>query len=507
MDNSNGDARTSLNDEETPISFLSGAPLDSSGCQEVPAGMGGAQRNSTWRTAQISNNSSSICPPSPNVRSNYIQHRTSKRFHLESTTSEVETDPEIQLEQKKRLEAINRRERKSARNLTRTWHITSFPILLVSFMIFLVLAASGIAVGFITQSARDDEIRTDAMALAVETGQFFSNRLDQAILPLFSMAQFATNLQTFKDLPAKIGVTGAPGSLPYDPETHKRNITGVCDDPELMTTFVEIASNIKRKAGMDGILSNIQLAPNGVICLLHPMNNTDDFDAGAFLDNTPVWGLDILHDPGMSFIATQTIQREEVGIAGPLVLKQCPTCDLFFVARLPVVYEGYQMNVNGVAYDRWGFATALISWTTLVEESGMDELFSRNGFRYRLTRTDRVLNKDTLQIDETVVVLAETSGYREDEKGWKTVSNLLETTDNEWCMTVAYDYATTWKRTWWVIGACVAIALCISVLVHMVLSQKHVQADMQAESSAQEAKVNTERNMTAYFAHELRNRK
>jgi len=53
-----------------------------------------------------------------------------------------------------------------------------------------------------------------------------------------------------------------------------------------------------------------------------------------------------------------------------------------------------------------------------------------------------------------------------------------------------------WKP--WVITAIFGISFALSLLVHLVLLQKHDHTEMNA-------KVETERNMTAYFAHELRN--
>jgi signal transduction histidine kinase len=41
--------------------------------------------------------------------------------------------------------------------------------------------------------------------------------------------------------------------------------------------------------------------------------------------------------------------------------------------------------------------------------------------------------------------------------------------------------------------------------VHTILVQEQIHTDLLGKTSAQEARVETERNMTAYFAHELRN--
>lgn len=144
------------------------------------------------------------------------------------------------------------------------WHIP-----LVSFIIFAVLAGAGIALFLVIVANREEEQEDAAMDLAVETGAWFAKELDLAILPLFSMAQFATELELFAGLPDKIKSPGEPGALPFlpaPPDSNKvyRNITGVCDQPELIDRFVDIASTVKTNARMDGVLHNIQLAPQGM---------------------------------------------------------------------------------------------------------------------------------------------------------------------------------------------------------------------------------------------------
>ena len=44
-----------------------------------------------------------------------------------------------------------------------------------------------------------------------------TDQLDQAILPLFSLAQFAVEIPLFRELPSQIGPPGEPGSLPFMP--------------------------------------------------------------------------------------------------------------------------------------------------------------------------------------------------------------------------------------------------------------------------------------------------
>jgi signal transduction histidine kinase len=382
---------------------------------------------------------------------------------------------------------------------------TSWSPRAISLLMFVIFSAAIIPVIQVFVQAKEKEIKDNAIDMAVETGEWFSGQLDRAILPLFSMAQFAVNLEIFRDLPDQIGISHAPGSLPFTNGTYFRNVTGVCDDPELVSRFTSIAAGAKKHAKMDGLLVNIQLAPQGVLCLLHPMNNTEDFEDGNFLDNSGAWGLDLFDSPSNRYIARESIKNEEISIAGPLQLKQCPNCDPFFIARLPIVYDDHQIEVDGVYYNRWGFTTALINWKRLVEESGIYDSFRHANLEFQLTRTDR--NSETGDYVEVVVLLAETEGYlkMKSMSTMKAVSTTLETTNNEWEISVLYSEEDifTWNVTMVGIGA--FVSFCMAFLIYMILRQRHIHVDMLSASREKEAKIDTERNITAYFAHELRN--
>jgi signal transduction histidine kinase len=381
------------------------------------------------------------------------------------------------------------------------------PILLVSTLVFALLSGGGLALCKLYLESDEKETHDEAMDFAIEAGAWFASELDRAILPLFSLA-LATELPMFAELPDKIGKAGEPGSLPFLTNEDgsfnpRRNVTGVCGQPELVSKFTQIAYAIKLTTGMEGVLHNLQLAPEGVICLLDPMNNTEDFDDGRFLDNTPAWGLDLLNAPFTKYIATASLANEEVGIAGPITLTQCPTCGLYFIARLPIQTDKHQITVNGEAQNRWGFATALIHWEALINEThhslGVNEYFQKSGFEFQLTRTDRIYNDETEAYVEDVVVLAESKTFGSKHHG---VSTALQTTNNEWVMTVQYNMHHP-KAVF--VTVSVLVAFFIAFLVYVILTQKQSHTTMLGITMAQEAKVEVERNMTAYFAHELRN--
>jgi hypothetical protein len=190
-----------------------------------------------------------------------------------------------------------------------------------------------------------------------------ANQLDLAILPLFSMAQFVTELIIFKDMPDRIGPPSEPGSLPVlppftkdGPYTHP-NTTGVCDDKAQLDRFKDIASTVKENANMEGVLVAIQFVPYEVVCLVHPLINSEDFPEGVVMDGTGAIGLDLLTDPTSRLYGKTVVKSEEIIIIGPLALKECQDgkeCDSLvesaIIAALPAVYGDHIIEIDGKEY-------------------------------------------------------------------------------------------------------------------------------------------------------------
>lgn len=384
-------------------------------------------------------------------------------------------------------------------------------IWILPILVFCSLCAPGLVIIATTDSSVEHEARGEILALAEETGQWFSDQLDLAFLPLFSLGIFVQEMDIFQDLPRQIGPAFEKGSLPFLEEipTH-RNTTGVCDKPEFLQRFHSIASAIKRNAKMEGVLLNLQLAPEAVVCAIHPLINTEDFPDEISWDNSVAIGHDLLTDPKRKFIAQATLPSDKMVVAGPMNLVQYGDDDpqKMFIARLPIAMEGHQIEVDGQYYNRWGFAVAIINWNALVKRSGIYETFRETGFEFQLTRTDREFNETSGAYGENVVVLAETPGFL--AHSLRTVLTAMDTTNNEWEITVAYkvDAQEGWKK--WAIFATIIVSVCIAVLVYIVLLQKQIHADMGTKQSellienSRKAAV-AERELNDFIAHEVRN--
>ena len=420
-------------------------------------------------------------------------------------------------------------------------------LILLAVTFFFVTFGSGIAIATVYANVEQDELEANALAIAMETGRFFSHHLDRAILPLFSLAQFVREIQEFRELPDLIGLSNAEGSLPFlpppeglDRPTH-RNVTGVCDDPPILERYTRIAGAIKEDADMDGVLVNLQLVPDGVVCLVHPVNNTEDFPPGVHLDSTVSIGHDLLYDPERKFMAEATVASDEVVIVGPIKLLQCPRedCDPLvekaFIARLPILSKTNEIFVNGESHLRWGFAVALINWNVLVENSGIYDEFEKSNLEFQLTRTDYIPNPDDGTIQKIVssgqrfspsrdherlylinsaplpppkqvVVLAESTGYHSSFE--KYAYTELPTTNNEWAINVAY--CTKGCIEWynWIVPMWTVLSLAISILLYTIFAQQRFHADAMAAKSAMlvesaEQAARSERELNDFIAHEV----
>lgn len=365
-------------------------------------------------------------------------------------------------------------------------------ILLCTLLVFGALCAASVAV-VVSSTNGEEEVRmAAALEMAEDTGDFFSKELDKALLPLFTMSQFVHQLPAFHDLPFRIGDRGEPGSAPPEAGTRSgthRNLTGVVP-PDLEAQFHDIAAGIKKSADMKGVLVNVQLAPQAVVTLLHPLNNTEDFppNSGVYLDSTGARGHDLLNDPRRVAIARATVPASGVVIAGPLTLIQgdFPVVRECFIARIAINMPGnvppYDIEVDGKSYESWGFAVVLINWEALKNRSNIYARFEERKMFFRLTRTDRKYDNAKDEYFEKVSTIAESENaefYLAQQEGTgQTAEVALPTTNNMWVMVVGYVDGSRPNWEHWGIPLAVIGSLLLSVLFMMILVAKKEQEEL-----------------------------
>jgi hypothetical protein len=140
---------------------------------------------------------------------------------------------------------------------------------------------------------------------ARETAQWFSDEFRRAMLPLYSVQQGVIHSGYFDSLPELIGPYPElviPESL--DTPFVKRNVTGICDDPELVARWRDIVVPVNSENDLDGIVVGYRLFPANVACLTEPhgMESSVHFDADSF-------------PQGDSMVASDTVFGQDVGHA------------------------------------------------------------------------------------------------------------------------------------------------------------------------------------------------
>ena len=113
-------------------------------------------------------------------------------------------------------------------------------------------------------------------------------------------------------------------------------------------------------------ISNLQLAPNGVVRQIYPLRG-----------NEVVIGHDLLNDPRRRTEALAAIESRQLTLAGPFTLIQGGVA---VIGRLPVFVPD---DLRGERF--WGFTIALIRLPLLLEASKLNRIVE-NGYGYELSR-------------------------------------------------------------------------------------------------------------------------
>jgi hypothetical protein len=98
------------------------------------------------------------------------------------------------------------------------------------------------------------------------------------------------------------------------------------------------------------------------------------------------------------------------------------------------------------------------------------ERFVEQGKAFRRTRTDRIIDQETNKATLDVAVLAETPNF--DPVNLENVTTKLDTTNNEWEMTIAYE-ATYNKWSGWAIAVTVLLSFSLAAMALTIMDQKH----------------------------------
>eukprot|EP00804_Cyclotella_cryptica_P012592 CCRYP_014729-RA/>CCRYP_014729-RA protein AED:0.42 eAED:0.42 QI:0/-1/0/1/-1/1/1/0/528 len=252
-------------------------------------------------------------------------------------------------------------------------------------------------------------------------------------------------------------------------ETTHRDLTNLFNTEYglmIQNKFERISSRIKADSGLGKALVNLQLAPKGVVSLIYPMIDCEDFDNRWCFNNTGALGHDLLNDPETYASAEATVQSDGVITDGPLQFYQNRDT---FIARLAINIDGgdHSIVVDDVDHPCWGFAIVIIDWAKLKEESNENDIFNE----YAMTHMEFKLTRTVILNDEEVVkTIAESS--RSDLLADENVTLELNAGDNVWLISVGYDdgFSPNYKK--WAYPLVIFSAVLFSLLMMLVLVSK-----------------------------------
>ena len=116
-----------------------------------------------------------------------------------------------------------------------------------------------------------------------------------------------------------------------------------------------------------GGIDSLQLAPNGVVSQIYPLEGNEE-----------ALGHDLLKDPARRVEALAAIESRDLTLAGPFTLIQGGVA---VIGRLPIFI------VDDIGEDRfWGFSIALVRLPTLLGKVNLPQI-TEQGYDYELSRT------------------------------------------------------------------------------------------------------------------------
>ncbi len=201
---------------------------------------------------------------------------------------------------------------------------------LVSGVVFLAICGAGGALIRLLERQRLVEAHAALSTIGVGQAQTLQRQLDRALSATLALASL----------------------LKQSGDMRIKDFTSIC------------ASMIETYGG----ISCLQLAPDGVVSQIYPLEG-----------NEQAIGHDLLNDPSRRTEALATIESRALTLAGPMQLIQGGTA---VIGRYPVFIP----DENGIERF-WGFTISLISMSHLLAASGLVDLVE-GGYDYELSRFD-----------------------------------------------------------------------------------------------------------------------
>ena len=253
-------------------------------------------------------------------------------------------------------------------------------IALYTVSIFLLAISFGGLLIYILESKREFESRTIAHNLATSQAQSLEKQLSRSLSSGHALATVVKREFEARALAQMIAASQAqiltphlPSSLPTD------SALDTAEPYNSLSNFDALAEEMIEHYG--GI-TNLQLAPNGIVQHIFPMEG-----------HQKAIGLDL----NQNLYAIAAIRSKKMTVEGPIPLVQGGVAIL---GRTPV----FLSNPKSGNEQFWGFATVLIEVSQLFEAVGIKKIISQN-YLFEFSRIDKFSGKRTVFFQSSDSVL------------------------------------------------------------------------------------------------------
>jgi len=310
------------------------------------------------------------------------------------------------------------------------------------------------------------------------------------MVPLYSVQQGVVHSGYFDELPAKIGAY--PNLvIPETEETPftKRDVTGICDDPNMIQKWKDIVQPINTDNDLDGIVQGYRLFPANVACLTEPHEEVGVpadtagkfdgmFEGEALLASDNVAGLDTGHTafPLWKMITTDLFINKQFNIFGPFPMP--PMTELIcghiaiFTKPNPEDPTKNVLDVHGTEVENaWGFVVNFLDWKKLKDKSNIYERFAGCNLEFQLSRK----SGSTVGLDSEILAESPDMDQIDDANA---ISVETETMHGTWVNKVGRKIG--WSPPWYsaAVAGVVLSSLLLGILTASTLVERQLHRNL-----------------------------
>mmetsp|Transcript_304 Transcript_304/g.582 ORF Transcript_304/g.582 Transcript_304/m.582 type:complete len:781 (-) Transcript_304:106-2448(-) len=360
-------------------------------------------------------------------------------------------------------------------------------IILVSLAVFGLVCGLGMwAVESERESYVKDRMDT-AKFVARETADYFANEFRRSMVPLYALREAIQYSGYFDALPDLIG--NYPANLQAENvailggDMTQRNITGICDQPEVLDNWKSMVTKISDEHDLNGLIFRYRLWPKNVACL--------EFKGGnAMMDS----GMDASESPhpfwSQVVIDIQVDNWEGLHVFGPFQAELPFGVADVFCTHIPLwtsttgenAFKDV-VNVQGTPVQNvWGFTMLYLNWSEMKKRSNMYERFEDVNMEFELFREEEPRLGDVgpkgLPTKEMTKLAWSEQADKLNESN--SVEIKTESLHGIWINRVGVVGDSGWNPEWWpaAVASVVVGAFILMVLTAMTMVKSYLHKDL-----------------------------